>query len=104
MGTPDYMAPEQLNGQRADARADVWAFGVVLYEHACAPVRGAHCGSSNSTHLRRRHGPDPQPALGFARFIVNVIERSLSKSPSERYASAAKSLETWIVRVLRPVP
>ena len=48
IGTPAYMAPEQLNGQPVDARADVFAYGVVIYEYAC----GVHPFSA-STELAR---------------------------------------------------
>jgi hypothetical protein len=94
MGTPDYMAPEQLNGQRADARADVWAFGVVLYEYAC----GAHPFEAPTAAARiRRIFNDTMDPIDSRRSdlpasVVKVIERSLSKSPNDRYASASEMI------------
>ncbi len=92
MGTPAYMSPEQLNGQRADARADVWAFGVLLYEYAsgahpfdaptaAAQIRRIFDGAMDPIESRRSDLPAS---------IVKVIERSLSTSPNDRYASAAE--------------
>jgi serine/threonine-protein kinase len=92
MGTPAYMSPEQLNGQRADARADVWAFGVLLYEYAS----GAHPFEAPTAAARIRRifdgamDPIESRRSDLPASIVNVIGRSLSTSPSERYASAAE--------------
>jgi hypothetical protein len=86
------MAPEQLNGQRADARADVWAFGVVLYEYAC----GAHPfeAPTAAARIRRIFDGTMDPILSrrsdLPASVVKVIERSLSKSPNDRYASASE--------------
>ena len=94
IGTPAYMAPEQLNGQPADARADVFALGVLIYEYAC----GVHPFSA-STELARiarvlesdaRPLEDRCPHLPLA--IAEVVGRSLRKSPAERYANAGEML------------
>jgi hypothetical protein len=92
MGTPAYMSPEQLNGQRGDARADVWAFGVLLYEYASgvhpfeAPTAAARIGRIFDGMMDPIESRRPDlPAS-----IVKVIERSLSTSPNDRYASAAE--------------
>jgi hypothetical protein len=92
VGTPAYMAPEQLNGQVVDARADVFAFGVVLYEYAC----GAHpfeAGTSLAL-LARVLESDARPILsrcpGIGPSVAAVIDRCLRKSPSDRFPSGVE--------------
>jgi protein kinase-like protein len=91
IGTPAYMAPEQINGDIPDARADVFAFGVILYEFLC----GTHpfMGSSPLATIARVLESDARPIASRcpdipARF-ADVIERCLRKHRDERFASAA---------------
>ncbi len=72
IGTPGYIAPEQLAGERGDARADVYAFGVLMYEYAA----GSHPFSSGA--------PKTIPVVGA------IIARCLRQSPDERYANAGE--------------
>jgi len=92
VGTPAYMAPEQINGAGVDARADVFAFGVLIYEFACGlhPFAGptplatvARVLDSEARPIADRR-PDMSPA------IVDIVERCLRKAPAERFASAAE--------------
>jgi serine/threonine protein kinase len=92
VGTPAYMSPEQLNGQPADPRADVFAFGVVLYEYAC----GVHPFEA-STPLglaARVLESDARPVADSCRHIppgvAAVVDRCLRKSPAERFATAGE--------------
>lgn len=87
IGTPGYIAPEQLAGERGDARADVYAFGVLLYEYAV----GSHPFSSGA--------PKTVSAIG------GIIQRCLRQSPDERYANGgeiAAALEGAATRELPP--
>jgi predicted Ser/Thr protein kinase len=92
VGTPGYMAPEQLNGQSVDARTDVFALGVLLYEYAC----GTHpfdAGTALGMAARVLES-DAQPIEGrcpdVPPHLAAVIERCLRKAPAERFASASE--------------
>ncbi len=86
-GTPDYMAPEQVEGQRGDMRTDVYALGTILYELLAGktPLRGDTQLAVMSQHL---HGVPPrldraQP--GVSPHLAAVVARCLQRDPDDRY-------------------
>lgn len=88
-GTLSYMAPEVLRGQPADARSDLWALGVMLYQAATGtlPFRGTTAFETTSAILR-----DPTPPLP-ARVppgLASIIQRLLAKPAGERYQRAGE--------------
>jgi serine/threonine protein kinase len=102
VGTPYAMAPEQVRGGSADARTDLWALGVLLYEMltAARPFGGGTTADLFSSILRDAPVPMPPDTPGSLRQLVH---KCLSKSPDERYQRAADvrlGLET-IASVLR---
>ena len=93
LGTPKYMAPEQVLGNVATASADLFAMGAILYEM----LSGAAAFEADSVHAvleKVLHGDVPtlagSPAVAAA---DRVIHRALAKSPAQRYASAAAMAE-----------
>jgi serine/threonine protein kinase/tetratricopeptide (TPR) repeat protein len=98
MGSPGYMAPEQILGRALDSRTDVFAIGVVLYEMLIgkAPFSGGTVIEAMSAALN-----DAVPALGGSPAVVaadRVIRRAMSKRPHDRFASAEE-----MAAALRPV-
>ena len=87
MGTLSYMAPEQLRGEPADSRADIWALGIVLYEMVAGgrPFQGQTGYEVSSAILSRR--PAPLPGEVPAAFRA-VIEHCIEKDPGRRYQHA----------------
>jgi len=89
-GTPAYMLPEQVRGERADARSDLFAFGVVLYEMLSghrAFDRGS-VAETLSAVLRDETAPLSGVATTIPSRLEQIVRRCLEKSPSERFQSA----------------
>jgi serine/threonine protein kinase len=95
-GTPAYMSPEQIEGRSPGPPADVFAFGVLMYEW----IGGRHpfqAGSPLAT-LARVLDSTPEPLTSHApvpAWLSAVIERCLRKPVSERFASAAELLHSF---------
>lgn len=90
LGTPPYMPPEYVEGGAYDARGDLWAAGLVLYELATGRRRlsGKH-GSAALDYLVRTDYRIPALTLtGLPRKFVRIIERALEINPSKRFQTA----------------
>src|SRR4051812_28619742 len=90
VGTLDYVAPEQIRGERIDARADVYALGCLLFYTLTGEVPFKRDGDEARlwAHLSE---PPPKPSEhveDLPEAFDSVIERALSKDPEERYPSA----------------
>jgi serine/threonine-protein kinase len=95
IGTPDYMAPEQVRGKRGDARTDIYALGTILYEMLTGEVPFV-AGNAHAM-MRAKLDADPRsprelvPTLDPK--IEEIVLRAIERSPRERYASAKEMLD-----------
>ncbi len=92
IGTPDYMSPEQLSGLELDARADLYAAGVVLFECVTGrvPFEAETTWALVAKHLEEQ-APDPRTLNGeVSEGLARVILRAMAKAPTDRYQSAAE--------------
>ncbi len=90
LGTPSYMAPEQIEGQDTDGRADLFSLGIVLYE-LIAGKRPFVADSLAALAYKIVHKPHIPPSLENVEIpmeLDEVLQRALAKNPDERYQNA----------------
>jgi serine/threonine-protein kinase len=91
IGTPVYMAPEQWQGQNIDARADIYAFGIIAYQILTGqlPFYAETAHSMMFKHLNEAPTPPSRVLSSLSPEVDLVLEKVLAKNPAERYTSAS---------------
>lgn len=89
-GTPQYMSPEQVRGEKVDARSDLFSLGATMY--AMCTGRSPFRGESTYTVLHRLTHEQPRPIQEInpdvPSWLCTIIDRLLAKQPSDRYQTA----------------
>lgn len=94
VGTPAYMAPEQVRGEPVDARADIFSLGVVLYELLAGrrPFEAQNMADLLSSILRDAPRPLGELRSDVPRELERVVTRCLEKDRSQRFSAATELL------------
>ena len=93
IGTLEYMAPEQAQGIKVDQRADLYAFGLILYDMLLGRQRLARDVNAMTELLARMGAPPPPPRAIDAQIpeaLDQIVQRCLQPSPEARFASTAE--------------
>jgi eukaryotic-like serine/threonine-protein kinase len=89
VGTPDYMAPEQLRGERGTASSDIYAVGAMFYEMLCG--RPPFVGENVFAIMNQHVSQDPPSILQFnptlSPALATVVMRAIRRDPDKRYKS-----------------
>lgn len=92
VGTPSYMAPEQLMGSEVDARADIYAGGVLLYELLTGrkPYKGGGIEALFEAVRDGRFTPPSEIVPSIPQALDDIVSKAMSVEPAKRYANAAE--------------
>jgi serine/threonine-protein kinase len=104
VGTPNYMAPEQIRGEVVDARADIYSVGALMYRLLTghAPFRAETPMAVLSKHLHERPIPPAEraPHLGIPPGVSRLVMRALRKDPADRF-QRIEELQALLVEEFR---
>jgi serine/threonine protein kinase len=92
MGTPEYMAPEQVAGKRVDERADIYSLGIILYELFTGRVPFTGDSAIGVGFMQMKEDPKPPREMNsqIPAEVERVILKALQKEPSARYSAVSE--------------
>lgn len=97
IGTPSVLAPEQIQGGAIDARADIYALGVIMYRMLCGAMPFSHPNVFKLLHMQLKATPRPprevNPAAPIPPAAEAIALRALAKSPQDRFPSMVEVAE-----------
>lgn len=95
IGTPQYISPEQAQGENATARSDIYSLGIVLYEMlvGAPPFEGGSTVALAMRHVREEVGPPSAVAANVPLELDSVVLRATAKDPELRFHTAGEMLE-----------
>ncbi len=102
LGSPNYMAPEQIQGAPVDTRTDIYAFGILLYRMLCGRLPFEH---RQPIRVFSAHVHEPVPPLTspsgtpIPEALRDIVLRTLEKLPSDRFASMMEVIEALLPHV-----
>lgn len=95
IGTPEYMAPEQIQGQKVDGRTDIYALGIVLYEMLTGWTPFSTTTPVATLYKQVNEPPPPlrQANINIPAWLEATVLKALAKSPADRYQQASEFAE-----------
>jgi len=95
IGTPDYMAPEQVSGRRGDHRTDIYSIGTIMYEMLSGEL--PYAAPNVYGLMKMKTSQDPQPPTAYVPdldpHLQEIVLHAIERIPRNRYATAAEMLE-----------
>ena len=92
LGSPSYMAPEQITGSKVDGRADIYSLGVSFYQLLTGqlPFNADNLGNLAYKIANEKHKPVKDLRSGLPASATRIINKALQKDPANRFASGAE--------------